>query len=92
MNVRVNAEVKHLFSNEIKISHLLNDRFSFQSARSTMKGAFLIVLSVFAIIFEGSAVDSEGLLEELREGERDIPIITDIYVSKGVSENLGKGS
>ena len=88
MSVRVNAEVKHLFSNEIKLSHLLNDRFSFQSAISTMKGAFLIVLSVFATIFEGSAFD-EKLLEELREGERDIPIITDIYVSKGVSVNLG---
>ena len=50
-----------------------------------MKGAFLIVLSVFAIIFEGSAVDNEKLLEELREGERDIPIITDIYVSRGES-------
>ena len=90
MSVRVTGEVKHLFSNEInEISHLLNDRFSFQSARSTMKGAVLIVLAVFAIIFEGSAVDSEKLLEELREGERDIPIITDIYVSKGVFVNLG---
>ena len=48
-----------------------------------MKLAFLIVLSTFAIILESSA-GSESLMEQFREEERDVPIITDIYVSSGV--------
>lgn len=56
-----------------------------------MKGAILTVLSAFAIMAESSAENSERLLEEFREGNREVPIVTDVYVSREILVYLGKG-
>ena len=56
------------------------------SVLSTMKGAILTILSAiaFAVVSESSADSNESLLEELREGNRDVPILTDVYVSRDI--------
>ena len=58
------------------------------SALSTMKGAVFIVLSAFAIVSENSADNSESLMEAFGEGNRDIALLTGVYVSREILMNL----
>ena len=53
-----------------------------------MKGAVFIALSAFAIVSENSADNSESLMKAVREGTRDIALLTNVYVSREILLNL----
>ena len=52
---------------------------------STMKGAIFTILIAVMVESNGSADNAEMLLEDFtREGNREVTLLTDIYVSRAV--------